>query len=425
MVLDLDAINANNERHMRECLDLARLAEGRTRPNPLVGAVVLDRHGLPVGRGYHQRAGQKHAEPIALAEAGERAQGGTLYVNLEPCCHHGRTPPCSDAVIASGVAKVIIGMEDPDEKVNGGGIKALRERGIEVEVGVLEKECRWLNRGFIKRITFGMPWTILKIAATLDGRIADRAGKSRWISGPQAQKFVHELRNRVDCVIVGGRTARKDDPQLNVREIEDSRDPVRVIVDPSLELPLEARLFRSVSAAGAEASGSGSGATGSGGSGGAPNSDASVIVFCSHGARRSRGHIYETERGEDFLPVQVIGLDEVPPDTEAGAGATSMRSAGLDLNRMMQVLSRQGMNMALCEGGGRLAGALLERGLVDEINWIVAPKLLCDASSVPAVTGRKFRNISESIELFGLKAESLGEDILLRAVIDRSWHADG
>ena len=207
---------------MRRALQLAALGAGRTSPNPLVGAVVLDPAGRLVGEGFHVRAGEAHAEVGALAQAGERARGGTLVVTLEPCCHHGRTPPCSEAVIRAGVARVVVAMADPNPRVAGGGLAQLRQAGITVELGVLEAEARALNAPFLHRITTGRPLGILKWAMSLDGRTALPNGASQWISSPPARAWVHTLRARCDAVIVGGGTVRADDPLLTSRG---RRDP--------------------------------------------------------------------------------------------------------------------------------------------------------------------------------------------------------
>ncbi|MBZ0186200.1 MAG: bifunctional diaminohydroxyphosphoribosylaminopyrimidine deaminase/5-amino-6-(5-phosphoribosylamino)uracil reductase RibD, partial [Candidatus Obscuribacterales bacterium] len=186
---------------MQQCLALARSVEGRTAPNPMVAAIVLDENAEVVGRGCHERTGMPHAERNALLQAGDRARGGTIYVSLEPCCHQGKTPPCTDALIESGVKKVVAAMEDPNPKVSGKGFSILKDNGIEVVENVLSEEAAWLNRGFISGITRGRPWLLLKMAMTLDGRIADRNGQSRWITGPEARAYVHDLRNRFDAVL--------------------------------------------------------------------------------------------------------------------------------------------------------------------------------------------------------------------------------
>lgn len=326
---------------MRRCLELARSAEGRTSPNPMVGAVIVDESGEVVGEGFHAKAGDAHAEVVAFSQAGERARGGTLYVNLEPCSHFGRTPPCADAVITGGIKRVVAAMVDPNPKVAGSGFQKLKDSGIELLVGVLEREANWLNRGFLKVKTEGRPWVCLKIAATLDGRIADRYSKSQWITGPEARRFVHNLRNKFDCVLVGAGTARADNPNLNVRDIENSRDPKRAVVDSNLSVTSNSALCRE----------------GTGGD---------TILFCKAGSVPKHGSPYPSH----------VSVVSVP---------TNDSDSGLDLTRVLRELACRDVSTVLCEGGSRLAGSLLQADLVDELYWISAPKLLLDSEAKPAI----------------------------------------
>jgi|AGTN01.1.fsa_nt_gi riboflavin biosynthesis protein RibD len=354
---------------MRRCLDLAARAEGRTSPNPMVGAVIVDESGTIVGEGFHSKAGEAHAEVVAFQQAGERAKGGTLYVNLEPCSHFGRTPPCADAVIASGVTRVVAAMVDPNPKVAGSGFQKLRDHGIELVIGVLEREGRWLNRGFLKVKTEGRPWVCLKIAATLDGRIADRFSKSQWITGPEARRFVHELRNKFDCVLVGAGTARADNPTLNVRDIENSRDPKRAVVDSSLSVTPNATLCRE----------------GTGGD---------TILFCRADSVLERGTPYASH-------VSVVSVQ------------TDESGSGLDLNKVLAELTNRDVSTVLCEGGSQLAGSLLEANLVDELYWISAPKLLLDAESKPAIAVGKAIALDSIREWKLIGNEKLANDLVI------------
>lgn len=382
---------------MRECLELAALARGRTSPNPMVGAIVLDKTGNVVGRGYHQKHGEPHAEVHALNEAGAKARDGTLYVNLEPCCHHGKTPPCSDKVITSGVKKVFCGMVDPNPAVAGGGIKSLKEAGIEVISGVLESQCRSLNRGFIKRINTGLPWVCLKLATTLDAKIADRHGGSRWITGAEARQYVHQLRNEFDAVLVGTNTALIDNPTLNVRDIENSRDPVKVLVDKDLTVSFEAKIYTH-------------------------ETDARTLVI----TREDRA-----DRQLADLPlVELIGVPyeiskPTAKDSQVAAGVPlrreddkeqSRESIVLDLEEGLRQIAKRGINTVLCEGGGSLAGYLIDQELVDEIIWIVAPKLLQDPLAVPALGGRA-RTLDAAVALHKVTIKNLGQDIAYSAFL--------
>lgn len=355
---------------MRRCIELAQSVEGRTAPNPMVAAVVLDSKGNFVSEGFHPKAGLAHAEVFALDKAGERARGGTLYVSLEPCCHFGkRTPPCTERVIASGVSRVVVGMQDPNPQVSGNGIAKLQEAGILVELSSLENECRELNRAFVKRMRTGLPWLSLKMASTLDGHIADRNGNSRWISGNESRSYVHQLRNTHDCVLIGGSTAVKDDPELNVRELENGRDPHRAVIDPTLQVSPKARL-------------------------------------CLHSADSSSWTVIFSS------PEKVKNAAQYPErvklvEATASEGSTVLQTA-------LRWLAGNGVQSVLCEGGGRLAAALLEERLVDEIYWIIAPKLFVDSSAIPALAGTRFMPVTSCLEFSDLSYSQLGRDMLVR-----------
>ncbi|MEE9613844.1 MAG: bifunctional diaminohydroxyphosphoribosylaminopyrimidine deaminase/5-amino-6-(5-phosphoribosylamino)uracil reductase RibD, partial [Thermodesulfobacteriota bacterium] len=234
-----------NEKFMRAALSLAKKGLGRTSPNPAVGAVVVKGKKI-VARGYHRKAGLAHAEVEALDRAGRKSSGADLYVTLEPCCHHGRTPPCTDAIIEARIKRVFVGMKDPNPGVRGRGIKKLMAAGITVVTGMLESDCRTLNEPYTKHVTTGIPYVILKLAMSLDGRIATGGGESKWITGPEARNYVHKLRNTVDCVMVGSGTAVRDDPRLTVR-FSNGRNPARAVVDTKLVTPPGARIFSSPS----------------------------------------------------------------------------------------------------------------------------------------------------------------------------------
>ncbi|MEW6376507.1 MAG: bifunctional diaminohydroxyphosphoribosylaminopyrimidine deaminase/5-amino-6-(5-phosphoribosylamino)uracil reductase RibD, partial [Thermodesulfobacteriota bacterium] len=231
----------DDEHWMKRVLRLAEKGRGRTSPNPMVGAVLV-KDGKVVGEGYHARAGEAHAEILAIRKAGEEARGSTLYLNLEPCTYYGRTPPCAPVVIEAGVKRVVIGMEDPNPLVKGKGVGNLTSAGLDVVVGILEKECRRLNEAFCKYILKKEPFTILKVASTLDGKIATRKGDSKWISGEASRRYVHRLRDQVDGIVVGIGTILKDDPMLTVR-IKGGRDPYRIILDSRLRIPEGAKVI--------------------------------------------------------------------------------------------------------------------------------------------------------------------------------------
>src|SRR5476649_1436335 len=241
--MSADQLHAD-EKYMARAFELARRGRFTTTPNPNVGCVIV-RDGEIVGEGYHLRAGEPHAEVHALHMAGERAKGATAYVTLEPCSHHGRTPPCVDALIEAGIARVVAAMQDPNTKVAGSGFARLRAAGIEVESGLMQDEARALNCGFVSRMSRGRPWVRTKIAASLDGRTALANGQSQWITGPEARRDGHAWRARACAVLTGIGTVRDDDPQLNVRAVETTRQPLKVLVDSRLQVPLSAKLLQS------------------------------------------------------------------------------------------------------------------------------------------------------------------------------------
>ncbi|MFM7548676.1 MAG: bifunctional diaminohydroxyphosphoribosylaminopyrimidine deaminase/5-amino-6-(5-phosphoribosylamino)uracil reductase RibD [Cyanobacteriota bacterium] len=310
---------------MRRALQLAALGQGRTSPNPMVGAVVLDDAGTLVGEGFHARAGAPHAEVGALRQAGDRARGGTLVVSLEPCCHHGRTPPCTEAVIAAGIARVVMAMTDPDPRVAGSGISRLRAAGLEVIEGVAHDEALALNRAFVHRVRRGRPLGILKWAMSLDGRTALPNGDSQWISGPAAREWVHRLRARCDAVIVGGGTVRADDPLLTSRGRRDP-EPLRVVLSRGLDLPEQARLWHVAEAA----------------------------TLVAHGPEASAA---ARER------LDAWGLER-------------LELAACEPAQLLEVLARRGCNQVLWECGPELAAAALRQGCAQELVAVIAPKLL-------------------------------------------------
>jgi diaminohydroxyphosphoribosylaminopyrimidine deaminase/5-amino-6-(5-phosphoribosylamino)uracil reductase len=318
-----------DRRHMARALELARRGLYTTTPNPRVGCVVV-RGGEVVGEGWHERAGERHAEAIALEAAGGKAAGATAYVTLEPCAHHGRTPPCSEALIQSRLARVVAALRDPNPLVAGKGLQALAAGGVTAECGLMEEEARELNIGFISRMTRSRPWVRLKIAASLDGKTALLNGRSQWITGLEARRDGHHWRARACAVLTGIGTVKDDDPQLTVREVETPRQPVRVVVDSRLETAVSARVL---------------------GSG--------TIVAAA-------------ERD----PARTAALEEKGAEVIALPNA----SGKVDLAALLRELGRRGMNEVHVEAGFKLNGSLLGEGLVDELLIYLAPILLGDAA---------------------------------------------
>ncbi|MCX7890947.1 MAG: bifunctional diaminohydroxyphosphoribosylaminopyrimidine deaminase/5-amino-6-(5-phosphoribosylamino)uracil reductase RibD [Burkholderiales bacterium] len=311
--------------HMAEALALAERGLFTTTPNPRVGALIV-RDGAVVGRGFHERAGGPHAEIAALAEAGERARGATAYVTLEPCSHHGRTPPCADALVAAGVARVVAAMADPNP-VAGRGADRLRAAGVAVDIGLMEAEARELNIGFLARLARGRPWIRLKVAASLDGRTALAGGESQWITGPEARRDGHRWRARACAILTGIGTVKEDDPQLTVREVATPRQPLRVLVDSRLEASPGARLF-----------------------------GAGPVLVATASADRERAARLEA-RGAEVV---------VLPDA----------SGKVDLGALAAELARRELNEIHVEAGPRLNGSLVAAGIVDELLVYLAPSLV-------------------------------------------------
>lgn len=324
-------------RHMAHALGLARRGLGRVWPNPAVGCVLVQGSRI-VGRGFTRPGGRPHAETVALAVAGPAARGATAYVTLEPCAHHGATPPCAAALVAAGVARVVTALEDPDPRVKGQGHAMLRAAGVAVTEGVLAAEARALQRGFLCRVTEGRPMVTLKLAASLDGRIATAAGESRWITGPEARARVHAMRAAHDAVMVGAGTARVDDPMLTVRGLGFAHQPVRVVAARTLDLDPGGALGRSAR---------------------------EVPLWLLHGPAAPAARSAWTDRGARLIEVE-----------EAGGA--------LDPAAILAALGAAGLTRVFCEGGGRFAAALLKAGLVDEIALFTAG-LALGADARPAL----------------------------------------
>jgi len=356
-----------DEELMARALDLAAGADYRTSPNPMVGALVV-RGGEVIGRGAHLRAGEPHAEVHALREAGDGARGADLYVTQEPCTHHGRTPPCADAVIAAGVRRVVVGMRDPNPKVDGRGVAALRAAGITVVEGVLQDRVRRLNEFFVKHATTGLPFVTAKFAMSLDGRIATHSGESKWITSDEARAMVHRLRHMHDAILVGANTVLRDDPNLTTRLPEGGgRSPLRVVVDSRLRVPLEARIFEQ---------GSGS-----------------VLVATSDRARGDRLHEFE-KRG---VPVVVL------PAVHGRVG----------LMDLLRHLGGREVISLLVEGGSSMHGSAFDQRLVDKVYALVAPRIIGGIEAPGAVGGRGVDHLDEATQLHDVDVERCGPDLVV------------
>ena len=355
---------------MRRALRVAAKGRGRTSPNPMVGAVLV-KGGRVVGEGYHAKAGEPHAEIVALGDAQEKAKGSTLYLNLEPCAHQGRTPPCAPRVVQAGVKKAIIGMKDPNPRVEGKGIRILEEGGLEVRVGVLEQECRKLNEAFCKHITTGFPFVILKAAATLDGKIATRKGDSKWISSEASRRLVHRLRNQVDGIVVGIETILKDDPLLTAR-VPRGRDPTRIILDAHLRI-------------------------------------------------REEAHVIETLPSKTILvTTEKASLEKVERLRERGVEVWMLDSVEgkIDLRTCLAKLDGMGMMSLLVEGGSQVYGSFLDEGLVDKLVLFLAPRLMGDPRALSIFGGKGVDHLEEARSLRDMKVKRVGGDLLIEAYLN-------
>ncbi len=360
---------------MRHALTLAARGSGFVEPNPAVGAVIVDESLQPFGEGWHRQFGGPHAEVFALQAAGEQARGQTLFVTLEPCCHFGKTPPCTRAVIAAGIRRVVIAQPDPASHVNGGGIAELRGAGITVEVGLLEDHARRLTAPFVKLMTRGRPWVHAKWAMTLDGKIAARSGHSQWISGPESRAVVHELRGRMDAIVVGGGTALADDPQLTARP-PGPRLATRVVLDSQARLPLTSRLVQSAR-------------------------EAPVLCFATDAAAAER---------VNSLRAAGVDVVAVPGDVNGRVPA----GAWLD------ELGRRRLTNILVEGGGQLLGSLFDANEIDEVHAFIAPKLIGGTAAISPIAGTGLDGVPEA-GLGDRQVRMLGDDLYVHGRIRREF----
>jgi diaminohydroxyphosphoribosylaminopyrimidine deaminase/5-amino-6-(5-phosphoribosylamino)uracil reductase len=364
----------NDENYMRRAIELALLARGRTSPNPIVGAVIV-KDGKIIGKGYHHQAGTPHAEINALTDAGQEARGATMYVTLEPCSHYGKTPPCAHALVEAGLKRVVAAVLDPNPLVGGRGMAILEKAGIETTVGVCEEEAARINEFFFKYITTGRPFVTLKMAMTLDGKIATGTGDSKWISNEKSRTFVHELRNIYDAVMVGIGTVLQDNPRLNTRlERKDCRNPIRVIIDGRLDLPPESYIVQSAASQ-------------------------PTLVFCAEAAPHHKVHLLE-ESG-----IKVIKVEGTPE--------------AIALEAVLESLGRMNICSVMVEGGAEINGYLIEHKLADKVHWFIAPKLAGGRKAPSPVGGDGVEQMSAAAMVSKLEVQNFEEDILITGYINK------
>lgn len=361
-----------NAQFMKQALELARKATGKASPNPMVGAVLV-KEGHIIGEGFYSYKDKTHAEVKAIGQAlsqGSSVERATLYINLEPCSHEGRTPPCTKAIIESGVSSVVVGMTDPDLRVSGKGCEQLRQAGISVEVGLLEKECCELNRAYIKHRTFGLPYVILKIAATLDGRIADAHGKSQWITGDGARCYAHRLRSSVDAIIVGVNTVLKDNPKLTVRLPGVEAAPLRIILDSHLKIPLSSHVLN----------------------------DALV----------SKTWIVTLEKDKEKRAALLQkGATVLSAECEDGKIA---------LFPLLKNLASDGVTALMVEGGASTNTSFLKSRFVDQVDYFFAPKIL-GAEGLNSIAALGIENLEKALEFKEYHFEKVGNDLLFEGFL--------
>ena len=348
---------------MTRAWELALKGKGKTSPNPMVGAVVV-RGNKIVGEGWHKKCGGPHAEIFALQQAGQRAKGATLYVTLEPCAHFGRTPPCVDKIIASGVKEVVIGIKDPNPLMNGKSIKKLQRAGIKIRVGLLAEDLQRMNESFLKYITIRRPFVVAKIAQTLDGKIATATGESQWITSAPAREFTHHLRNEFDAILVGINTVLKDDPRLNAP----SKRLKKIIVDSQLRLPVKAKLLAGVK----------------------PGDCIVAATAKSNLSKRKR--------------LERKGIAVLVCPQKAGK---------VDLSYLLKELAKQEITSVLIEGGAQVIGNALKAKVVDKLHVLIAPKIMGDQRALTSVQGLNIQRLQDVVRLKNTTLTFLGEDILI------------
>ncbi len=362
--------------YMLRAIALARKGEGQTNPNPLVGAVIV-KDGRVIGEGYHARYGGPHAERNAIASLKESAKNATLYVTLEPCCHYGETPPCTEAVLEHRIAKVVIGSRDPNPKVAGKGAKILREAGVEVEEDFMREECDALNPVFFHYITTKTPYVVMKYAMTADGKIATKTGASKWITGEASRMEVQRMRGRYMGIMAGIGTVLQDDPMLNVR-VEGMRSPIRIICDSALRIPLDSRICRTAK-------------------------KYPTIVACT---RYGKGKKTELEA----LGIEVLEI----PGQQGASGSQDISDVKVNLRNLMKILGARKIDSILLEGGSRLNEGALRAGIVQEIRAFVAPKVFGGEVARPPVSGIGVAFPSQAVRLRYRGMQQFEEDLMLR-----------
>lgn len=364
---------------MERALRLAAKAKGMTSPNPMVGAVIV-KNGKIISEGFHEKPGSPHAEAIAISQAGKKARNTSLYVTLEPCCHFDkRTPPCTKAIINSGIRKVYIAMKDPNPKVSGKGIEELVKHGIEVAEGILEDRAKSLNEAYIKYITTGKPFVILKVAMTLDGKIANHGGDSKWITNEKSRTLVHKMRNELDAVMTAVGTIMADNPQFTVRLYKKNpiKNPVRVVIDPELDIPIHFNVF---------------------------DCPPETILVTKNLTSQK-------------LPEAI--LEKRKRLAEKGVELIEYEGDKVDLHWLVTKLGAKGITSLMIEAGSSFSANCLNQGIVDKVIFFISPKILGGKGSITAVGGENLRDVKNALKINPLKIRKIGDDIMIEGYIKR------
>jgi len=355
----------SHKKYMELALQLAEKGKGTTSPNPMVGSLIVKR-GRIVGKGWHKKCGEAHAEVCALQQAGKKAKDGILYVTLEPCSHWGRTPPCTEQIVQAGIREVVIGMEDPNPIIS--GYEELKFRGLKVRIGILEEECKKLNEPYIKWIKTKKPFVVVKAAMSLDGKIATRTGDSKYITSKEARAFVHQLRVEYDAVMVGINTVLKDDPELTVR-LAKGRNPIKIVVDTNLRIPLNATIVK--------------------------NEPTKLIVVATRKADKKKMKLLQQKGVKVLIVNQARGM--------------------IDLNELMKELGKLEITSIMVEGGAELNAEAIKSGIVDKVLFFISPKLI--GSGLAALGDLGITKIDRSIKLKKIEYRKIGKDMLIEGYL--------
>lgn len=353
--------------YIKKALSLAKKGFGQTSPNPCVGAILVKNNKI-IGQGYHKKAGKNHAEIAALKNCKKNPKNATLYLNLEPCCHHGKTPPCTDEIIKAGIKKVIIAAIDPNPLVNGKGIKQLEKAGIKVETGILQKEAKNLNQPYIKYIKTGLPFVTLKIATSLDGKIATKNGESKWITCLKSRKYVHKLRSQNDAILTGINTILSDNPHLGVRHVK-GKDPIRIILDSKLRIPLNSKVLR----------------------------DKNVLLVTTNACNKQK-------------------LQKL----KAKNHKIKIFNKKIDLKKLLKYLGKEKITSVLIESGSEITGSFIDNKLVDKVYFFIAPKIIGGNKAKTAIGGQGISRIQNTVKVENWKVGTVGRDLLIIGLIKNS-----